>query len=88
MWLKRRLRRYRVVGLVLLVLGGAYGCGTDPQTSKAQHMQKGTAYMAEGKYAEAIIEFRNAVAADAGDARVQDGRPRPDRSQDDAGPSR
>src|SRR5262245_10514634 len=55
---------------ILIFLGMVYGCGQDPQVKKATHMQKGAAYLAEGKYAEAILEFKNAAATDPHDAQV------------------
>ncbi len=70
MCLKSRLPQYSLGVLVLILLGVSYGCGPNPQVKKAAHMQKGAAYLAQGKYAEAILEFRNAAAADANDAQV------------------
>jgi len=48
----------------------ASGCKGDRQATKAAPMQKGEAYMAQEKYAEAIIEFGNAIKADPQDAQV------------------
>src|SRR5262245_9774264 len=63
-WSRRAIRLVLVPCLLLL----AYGCKGDPQATKAAHMQKGEAYVAQGKYAEAIIEYRNAIQADPKDA--------------------
>src|SRR5262244_3505325 len=61
----RRLLSLVLVPCLLLI---AYGCKGDPQATKAAHMQKGEAYVAQEKYAEAIIEFRNAIKLDPKDA--------------------
>ena len=46
------------------------GCEGDPQAKTARHMQNGLAYVAESKYKEAIIEFRNASQLTPRDAQV------------------
>src|SRR5262245_24530041 len=61
----RRAARLVLVPCLLLI---AYGCKGDPQAQKAVHMQKGEAYVAQEKYPEAIIEFRNAIQLDPKDA--------------------
>ena len=38
---------------------------SDPAAKKQQYMTSGDRYLAEAKYPEAIIEFKNAVAIDA-----------------------
>src|SRR5262249_16052393 len=59
------------VSLVLLpFLLLAYGCKGDPQAKKAAHMQKGEAYVAQEKYTEAVIEYRNAIQLDPKDAQA------------------
>jgi tetratricopeptide (TPR) repeat protein len=47
------------------------GCARDPNARKAQYLESGNRYFAEGKYASAVIEFRNAVDVDStfGEAR-------------------
>jgi tetratricopeptide (TPR) repeat protein len=70
MFLKNKLPKYGLGALVLILLSVSYGCGPDLQTKQAAHMQKGAVYLAEGKYSEAILEFRNAAAVDANDAQV------------------
>jgi len=64
------LRRYGVGILILGVLFALYDCERDPQIKKAIHMQKGVAFMAEGKYPEAIIELKNAAQLGPNDAQV------------------
>ena len=55
-----------LLGLVLIF----HGCGGDAQSKKAAHMQRGEAYVAKEKYAEAVIEFSNGVKLDPQDAQV------------------
>src|SRR5262249_27315560 len=47
-----------------------YGCGGDTQSKKTAYIQRGEAYVAKEKYAEAIIEFSNAVKLDPKDAQA------------------
>ena len=44
---------------------------TDPQVKKQQYFESGNAYLDKKMYAEAIVEYRNAIAQDAtfGEAR-------------------
>src|SRR5262249_50230351 len=60
-----------VAALVAATLTGA--CSSDPETTKQRHLTRGREYFAQEKYAEAIIELRNAVQIDArfGEARYQ-----------------
>lgn len=48
-------------------------CSRDPQRAKLEYLQKADGYAAQKKYAEAIIEYRNAIAQDAqfGEARLK-----------------
>lgn len=57
--------------LVVCCLGFAVTACTDPETRKARHLEQGKVLMAEGKVADAVIEFRNALKIDArfGEAR-------------------
>ena len=63
------------VGLRLLACGLCVivAACSDPAVRKARHVEQGKAYMAEGKTADAIIEFRNALKIDArhGEARYE-----------------
>lgn len=65
----------KFVGLRLLACGLCVivAACSDPAVRKARHLEQGKAYMAEGKTADAIIEFRNALKIDAryGDARYE-----------------
>jgi tetratricopeptide (TPR) repeat protein len=51
----------------------AVACGGDPQKEKLEYVKSGDQYVADRKYAEAIVQYRNAVARDAtfGEARFK-----------------
>lgn len=55
--------RFLLLLLLFAVAEGA-ACRSDPAASKAQHVARGDAYLAEKKLNEAIIEYRNAVRLD------------------------
>ena len=58
------------IAIVCLMWGvfflGFAGCAASPAEKKAEHIQRGNEYMAEEKFNEAIIEFRNALKIDSG----------------------
>ena len=49
--------------LLLAAVVSLSGC-TDPEKAKAEHIQRGEAYLTELKYTEATLEFRNAIQID------------------------
>lgn len=51
------------VALATVVIAGS-GCAKDPDTAKRAFVASGDAYLAHGKTAEAIIEYRNAIQQD------------------------
>lgn len=59
--------------LVLALAAGAAGCSKDPEVAKKEYFDSGNRYFAEGKFKEAIVEFRNAVQQDQrfGEARLK-----------------
>lgn len=61
------------IAIAALAVAALSGCSRDPQAAKQEHLARGEQYVADGKYHEAIIEFRNAVQLDArfGEARYQ-----------------
>jgi Tfp pilus assembly protein PilF len=63
------LRRLTVVPIFLLFLA----CSQDPATRKQRYFESGNQYLAQSKYQEAAIEFRNAVQIDPsfGEARLR-----------------
>jgi tetratricopeptide (TPR) repeat protein len=40
------------------------GCSKDPQVAKREYVQSGDGYLAQKKYREAIVEYRNAIQQD------------------------
>lgn len=65
--------RVHIAVLVAALTTAAAGCGNEPQQIKARALRNADGYLKDGKLAEAILEYRNAVQADPqdGDARVQ-----------------
>jgi tetratricopeptide (TPR) repeat protein len=57
--------------IALIIFGAA--CSRDPKARKASYLKSGDSYAQQGKFAEAILQYRNAVQADPldGDARVK-----------------
>jgi Tfp pilus assembly protein PilF len=47
------------------------GCSKDPTALKANHLERAERYTADGKYPEAVIEYRNAIQIDPNDANTQ-----------------
>jgi putative PEP-CTERM system TPR-repeat lipoprotein len=62
--------RLAVIALAALP---AIGCSEDPGVAMRRYVESGDRYVASGKYAEAVIEYRNAVQQEprAGDVRVK-----------------
>jgi tetratricopeptide (TPR) repeat protein len=56
--------RISICLLSVLIALAAASCTRDPQKLKLQYLSEGDAYQKEGKTAEAIISYRNAVAQD------------------------
>jgi tetratricopeptide (TPR) repeat protein len=65
--MKSECRRYSYTTLLLSVLLAAFvilsGC-TNPEKAKAEHLRRGEAYLAETKFQEASLEFRNTLQID------------------------
>ena len=61
---------FTLIPVIVFVTFGV-GCRRDPVTLKLRYVQSGDRYAAQSKYAEAAIEYRNAVSMDplAGDVR-------------------
>ena len=58
-------------GIALMLVLATGACSRDPQSLKAKHQARGDAYAAEKKFAEAAIEYRNAVQAVPQDGAVR-----------------
>src|SRR6185503_7560917 len=56
-----------VIGAVLGLLASLLlaGCFQDAQVKKQQHFERGSRYLADGKYNEAIVELKNALQIDS-----------------------
>ena len=60
------------IGLAV-ILASAIGCAKDPSVAKKEFVEKGNRQFEQKRYAEAAIEYRNAIAIDAiyADARLK-----------------
>ena len=67
------VRHFRLLTALFIVAASAVACTRDPAVRKQQHFEKGKSYFDKGQYAEAVIEYQNAVSIDAtfGEARKQ-----------------
>ena len=57
----QRLVRLTVASIIALAV---VGCGKDPEVAKREYVKSGDAYVAQQKYPEAVIQYRNAVQLD------------------------
>lgn len=57
----------RVIVAALLVCSALSGvsCSKDPEVAKREYLASGDAYVEQKKYAEAVVEYRNAIQQDA-----------------------
>jgi Tfp pilus assembly protein PilF len=64
--------RSRLLTLSLVLAFVTAAC-SDPETTKMRHLQKADEHMAKEEYAEAVLEYRNALKVDArfGEARYK-----------------
>src|ERR1700741_711578 len=54
----------RAAVLILIVAATASACSKDPAAAKRGYLESGNRYFDQKKYAEAIIEYRNAIKLD------------------------
>ncbi len=54
----------RLTLLLALIASVFTGCSRDPNVRKQKYVQSGQAYYEKGEFAEAAIQFRNAIAVD------------------------
>lgn len=61
------------VAVVLVCATLAGGCSKDPEVAKREYLTSGNTYFEQGKYAEATVEYRNAIQQDPrfGEARYK-----------------
>ncbi len=59
--------------LALALVIAAAACSTDPEFAKQEYLKSGDRYVAEQKYNEAVVQYRNAMQQDArfGEARLK-----------------
>src|ERR1700735_2899196 len=62
--MKRRKIQFTLTMAFLGPLVLLSSCGRDPQKAKAKYLASGQSYMKDGKYGDAVIEFRNALRLD------------------------
>ena len=55
-----------LVAIVFTALIGS-ACSKDTQAVKRRYVQSGDEYVAQGKFAEAVVQYRNAIKIDARD---------------------
>lgn len=65
-----RLRLICTAALCVLVAASS-ACRSDPEETHRKHAERGDAYFASKEYREAVIEYRNAVAAAPNSARTR-----------------
>ena len=59
------MRSRFVCALLIVVLLGVLGaCSKPPEEAKKQYLESGSAYLKDGKYQEARLQFRNALKID------------------------
>jgi putative PEP-CTERM system TPR-repeat lipoprotein len=56
--------RTRLLGLCLVLMLSSFGCTKNPDVAKQEYMKSGDRYVEEKKYAEAIVQYRNALQQD------------------------
>src|SRR4051812_23401998 len=71
--MKKNIKHISILSVLLLTTVAIEGCSKDPDVSKREYLRSGDAYVAEKKFNEAIIEYRNAVQQDPtfGEARLK-----------------
>lgn len=69
----RKIGTRLVVGGFVIALAVGIGCSGNPEEKKKAYLESGNALMAQNKPADAIVEYRNALKADAkfGEARLK-----------------
>ncbi len=69
-----QVKKCLVVGVVgLLLTAGLVGCSKDPEKEKQAYFASGNALYEQGKFGDAVVEYRNALKADPkfGEARLK-----------------
>ncbi|HET9215869.1 MAG TPA: tetratricopeptide repeat protein, partial [Terriglobia bacterium] len=65
--------RKSLIVSVLVLVAMAAACSEDPKVARQRYLAEGNRYMADKKYTEAVLSYRNAIRADAtfGEARLK-----------------
>src|SRR5215204_1248365 len=58
------MRSRVLAGTIALLCLSLVACGKDPEVAKREHFARGNEYAAQKKYAEAVVEYRNAIQLD------------------------
>jgi len=65
------IKKNRLLGITaIFALGLLAGCARNPEVVKKKYFDRGTAYFEKGQYADAAIEYRNAIRIDPGFAQA------------------
>jgi tetratricopeptide (TPR) repeat protein len=56
--------------LILMVMLLLAGCSRSPEAKKARHLERGDRYFQQEKYREAVLEYRNVLRIDTGNAQA------------------
>jgi tetratricopeptide (TPR) repeat protein len=56
--------------LILVVMSLIAGCSRSPEAKKARHLERGDRYFQQEKYREAVLEYRNVLRIDSGNAQA------------------
>src|SRR3972149_3314972 len=59
------------VGVVVLLAAFLSSCSSTPAELVAKHTKRGDAYVVQGKFNEAVIEYKNAVQAGPNDSALR-----------------
>src|SRR5690349_14135963 len=67
------MRRRSAISVLVLGAVTLTACSRDPETAKREFLASGDKYLADKKYTEAILQYRNAIKEDArfGAARIK-----------------
>ena len=64
-FLEMRMRMKCSATVLALIFLGAAACSRDPEAAKQRYVTEGDRYVAEKKYQEAVLQYRNAIKQDS-----------------------
>ncbi len=56
--------------LIMVMMALLAGCARSPEAKKARHLERGDRYFQQEKYREAVLEYRNVLRIDTGNAQA------------------